>query len=232
MDSKIKDTQCCAYCGYRKDTTKDHVPPKALFIKPYPDNMITVPACKECHCEMSLQDEYFLMALGFVLSSEEKKHAKYLTDKVKRALKRPEAKKLRADLINRTQDIKVHSEEGIYLGNAKGTKFDWPRLKFFAQRILKALYFEEYKKPLVTSYQLDVFLSWFQKDASIFNSPEIKEILQCLANSKTRVVGDNVFQYWFSQVKDDCDSSFWYVRIAQEFGFFGIILPRQELTNQ
>ena len=231
MDNNKKIT-LCAYCGHREGSTKDHVPPRALFIKPYPENMIAVPACEECHNEMSLQDEYFLMAIGFVLSGDEKKHAKYLTDKVKRALKRPEAKKLRADLINRTQDIEVHSVGGIYLGNAKGTKFDWPRLKFFAQRILKALYFEEYKKTLETSYQLNVFLSWFQKDSNIINSPEIKEILQFLARSKARVVGDNVFQYWFSKVEDDCDSSFWYVRIAQEFGFFGIILPKQELTNQ
>jgi hypothetical protein len=35
----------CAYCGTEGPITADHVPPQSWLERPYPDNLITVPAC-------------------------------------------------------------------------------------------------------------------------------------------------------------------------------------------
>lgn len=53
----------CVYCGAKDDLTRDHVPPRNLFIKPYPPNLVTVPACKNCNESYSLDDEYFRIAV-------------------------------------------------------------------------------------------------------------------------------------------------------------------------
>ena len=39
----------CAYCGETKPLTVDHGPPKLMLEEPYPDNLVTVPACLDCN---------------------------------------------------------------------------------------------------------------------------------------------------------------------------------------
>lgn len=45
-------------CG-EPATTRDHVPPRGIFSKPYPKNLLTVPACQRCNEGSKLDDEYF-----------------------------------------------------------------------------------------------------------------------------------------------------------------------------
>ena len=55
----------CAYCGDVGIVTRDHVPPKGIFPKPRPANLITVPACPKCHSQQtSRDDEYFRNTLN------------------------------------------------------------------------------------------------------------------------------------------------------------------------
>ena len=49
----------CIYCGNTEDLTKDHIPPKTLFPKPRPSNLITVPCCKNCNGSFSLEKDLF-----------------------------------------------------------------------------------------------------------------------------------------------------------------------------
>jgi 5-methylcytosine-specific restriction endonuclease McrA len=54
----------CAYCGSPDDLNKDHVPPKNLFPKPRPNNLIKVPACPICHSrQTSKDDQYFCLKI-------------------------------------------------------------------------------------------------------------------------------------------------------------------------
>jgi hypothetical protein len=48
----------CYLCG-APATTRDHIPPRGLFPQPRPNNLITVPACRSCNHDRSLDDEYF-----------------------------------------------------------------------------------------------------------------------------------------------------------------------------
>src|ERR1035438_2927575 len=47
----------CYLCGSEKDLTRDHVPPKNLFRKPLPSNLITVSCCKRCNGGFSKMEE-------------------------------------------------------------------------------------------------------------------------------------------------------------------------------
>ncbi len=63
-DRLAHDTQC-VYCRSRAEA-RDHVPPKCLLEKPYPKNLLTVPSCRRCNANFSLDEEYFLVALAQV----------------------------------------------------------------------------------------------------------------------------------------------------------------------
>ena len=47
----------CFRCGSFPDTV-DHVPPKVFLDKPYPDDLITVPACRGCNSASSDDEQY------------------------------------------------------------------------------------------------------------------------------------------------------------------------------
>jgi len=55
--------KACLYCGGPADT-RDHVPPKALLLQPYPPNLRTVPACAPCNTLWSLDEQYLAVILA------------------------------------------------------------------------------------------------------------------------------------------------------------------------
>ena len=59
----VKVGELCALCGVNQASTRDHVPPKAIFPKPRPP-LITVPACFECNNSASDLDDLFKVYLS------------------------------------------------------------------------------------------------------------------------------------------------------------------------
>lgn len=53
----------CIYCGGKADT-RDHVPPKALLLEPWPPNLRTVPACSPCNSAWSLDEQYLAIIVA------------------------------------------------------------------------------------------------------------------------------------------------------------------------
>lgn len=49
----------CYICGSPANLTRDHIPPKNLFRKPLPNDLITVDCCMSCHESFTLDDEAF-----------------------------------------------------------------------------------------------------------------------------------------------------------------------------
>lgn len=81
----------CVYCGLKKTVTRDHVFSKALFVPPYPEDMITVYSCKECNESFSLDEEYFriIIAGGSTFTKDGQKlwHKKVIGSSFKRSSK-------------------------------------------------------------------------------------------------------------------------------------------------
>src|SRR5688572_5404399 len=65
-----RNTILCCYCGLRKATTKDHIPPRSIFNKPRPHDLITVPSCIECNLSASKSDERFKAYLGMHVAKQ------------------------------------------------------------------------------------------------------------------------------------------------------------------
>jgi hypothetical protein len=53
----------CIYCEEQKPVTADHVPPTNLLDRPFPPNLLIVPACSDCNGWFSKDDEYFRISL-------------------------------------------------------------------------------------------------------------------------------------------------------------------------
>lgn len=49
----------CSICGNNDELTREHIPPKGIFLVPRPKNTITVFSCKKCNHDTDLDDEYF-----------------------------------------------------------------------------------------------------------------------------------------------------------------------------
>src|SRR5687768_6829030 len=60
---KTLESKVCVLCGEREATTKEHIPPRALFITKPPE-YFSVPACKDCNHSTKLEDEYLLQAMS------------------------------------------------------------------------------------------------------------------------------------------------------------------------
>ena len=55
----------CIYCGNKPGSTRDHVPPKSLFPKPRPVNMLTVPCCDDCQARFKKDEDVFMAWITF-----------------------------------------------------------------------------------------------------------------------------------------------------------------------
>ena len=59
MAAKRDKRAVCSLCSEVRVVTREHVPPKNLFLAPRPKNTITVPVCEQCNHSFHLDDEYF-----------------------------------------------------------------------------------------------------------------------------------------------------------------------------
>ena len=70
IQSQSNAKESCYLCRSalnESNRTRDHVPPKGIFAKPLPDNLITVPCCQSCNHGNHKADEVFrsIMAMAY-----------------------------------------------------------------------------------------------------------------------------------------------------------------------
>ena len=89
----------CVLCGINAATSREHVPPESFFERPYPPNLITVPACARCNQGSQLDDEYLLAYLVGLDHPGTPSVLGSVRDRVYRALRRPERPGLHTRLL-------------------------------------------------------------------------------------------------------------------------------------
>ena len=63
--------KACVHCGMEPDAenvTKEHIPSKCLLIRPYPQELMTLTACRNCNGSYSHDEEYMAALLAAVLA--------------------------------------------------------------------------------------------------------------------------------------------------------------------
>ncbi len=145
MDSKI-----CVICGIKQATTREHIPPKGLFSKPYPDNtqFITVPSCAECNNGTSGMDEEFRDHLSISVRVDTESQ-KSLWEKAQRGIERKKKPK--------TASLYV-KEKGI-IRKKKAAFWSKQNHDIVVNKIVKGLYFHCYREIAQPNVEIDI--DWY-----------------------------------------------------------------------
>jgi hypothetical protein len=196
----------CAYCG-KPATSRDHIPPKSLFLSPRPENLITVPACAECNNGASSDDTVFRDELSIMAGSfGESAPAAELRKSSLRSIQRTKQRLKR--IVTEGRLVERYSPGGIFLG--KGYIVPMPpeaRVRVLT-RIVRGLHWHHYGNSLNVDR---VKLVPIDKDRKNW-----KESLSWIWQSQHVSIGNgDTFQYVYGRVEDDPALSFWLMVFFQ-----------------
>lgn len=214
----------CVYCGTNAGTD-DHVPPKNLFPKPRPSNLVTVRSCDNCNCGAKKDDEYFRDILVFREDVGETEAGAKLWETVKRSLRRPEARRFRSSLAESMFDDFAESPGRVTVGTAAKIEFDADRMKRVLERTVKGLYFKHLGNPMPASDKLVVY---FEQHFDMFPdavSEMLGEIVTYVTMQPRHTIGDDIFEYCYAPVADHPSSSAWAMRFYSSVYFLAINVP-------
>jgi hypothetical protein len=146
--------QLCIYCNHAVADTVDHIPPKLLLAKPYPDNLLTVPSCFKCNSSFQKPDQYTRVIASIDVRNAEHRAVKVNMPAILRSLQRPEAQNFSKYLASRSTPTIVLGIDGKPLG--KVVEVDQKRLNATGERIVRGLYFVETKLSVPPSARIRV----------------------------------------------------------------------------
>ncbi len=197
---KKKNLEMCCICGIREAKSRDHIPPKGIFLPPRP-SLITVPACDKCNQGSSKDDEKFRAYLSMhSYSSSPIAKRLFWEHTIPRLSRNP---KFAHDILNETEPINLISGN-IFLGKAFSSKWDSGVHDRVIEKIVRGLYFHHFKEILGKYYSVKTH--WFKLD-KINDFNFIKQMKLC-------VIHKDQFAYKYVRTKNKPFVSIWF------FNFF------------
>jgi len=135
----------CAYCGLEKKLTTDHVPPKLFLERPFPPNLLTVPACADCNASFKADDEYTRTVLAADIRANWNYAAQFNLPAIMRSLRRPDAQGFAGYLRQQSRSMSILAPNGT---RVTALEIDQPRINRSGMHVLRGLYFHETGKQL------------------------------------------------------------------------------------
>lgn len=219
-------TKGCVYCGSFDNVTDDHVPPRNVFSKPRPNNLITVPACQNCNSSASKDDEYFRLKLCMSEQVGDHPGAKVNRDIVFRSLNRIEALGLRKSFLSDIRMVQPRTQAGLYLGKKFAFDVDLQRIHRVVERTVRGLFFHETGQRLCPEYDVAIHSNdTLSENSANFLEELRKTILLPLAQIPPKVIGDEVFMYRFHVTQEDPFVSVWALTFYQSVPFLALTGP-------
>jgi hypothetical protein len=148
----------CVYCGDFGIVTKDHVPPKGISSKPRRVNLITVPACPNCHSQQtSRDDEYFRNTLNVREDLSQHPGVLEVQPIVLRSFTNPNKSGMLGDFLKSVRQIEQVTPAGIVVKNKFGFEADMVRIRRVVQRTVIGLFYHHKKHRIPVGYDTLVF---------------------------------------------------------------------------
>jgi hypothetical protein len=224
----------CAFCGKRRELTKDHVPPRCLFPEGFRQNLIVVGACKECNLQSSQDDAYLQSLLVSDADLQGAPQVQALQPTFLRSLARPQARGFANTFWSTFQNIDMVTPSGLYLSTRKGFTVDAPRLRRIMAKIVKGLFFHEFGRRLPSSHDV---LTWFGNTLRYAAPPKnfdtfLNQLRHLIAGSKLKEVGGDTFSYRYNVNPDARLQSFWLLRFYRTREFLAWTLGKKELAKR
>ncbi len=229
MSAKAANSQECVYCGTTGCLTRDHVPPKAIFSKPLPSNLITVPACARCNSAASNDDEYFRLSLQVRDQMEDHPDVIRSRPTLLRSLERPQKTGMRNAIMKSIVLADLVTPSGLFVKKQWAIETDTERLRRVVTRIMKGLFFHRRNHRLPDHYEALVFneesvQKWPVETLNLYNENIIKPIL----SQPGVTIGNQVFTFRFGFHTTDPDTTFWIFTFYQRASFLGLTQPRDK----
>ena len=209
-------SQLCTYCG-ELPTTRDHVPPRAFFCKPRPDNPAVVPCCLKCNNSFAIDDEYAALWIAGHAGSGLDPRAYDILEKMFRSLERPQARGFRRSVAGVLESGELCKDP--FTGeDAIEVSVDVPRIARVIARTAIGLHLRHYKERLVPEW--GAFATPLEGLTLIPEDHELKDYLETSILEITRTCvpmhwAESTVQLVFGRGKDDSKCSAW------KFTFYG-----------
>lgn len=216
VSSKAKKGTC-VYCGSVGNITNDHIPPKALWAKPRPSDLKTIPSCHSCNKSFGQDDEYFRTTLAICRDVFDHEEIQKLLPSVHRSLERPEQKNFTRSIINSIRMMNEYTGSGLYIGRAPGYNVNLARLYRTIERIVIGLFFCESGRRLPSTHTTWSISLVTEKRIPI----ELAKVVNILFEVQPKYIGGKVFSYSYLFTTDDPNSSAWLMCFYEKIYFFG-----------
>ncbi len=194
------NTQLCIYCNEAEADTRDHIPPKALFAPPRPDDLITVPSCTRCNRGFCRDDEHFRAVLS--IRHDIYTHSAVNRPAILRSLKRPQATGLRASLLAGMVELPIVTRAGHYVGSAGTYSVNFARLNATAARISRGLYWRETGSPIPTRFRACAYVADSLRPSSSATEVTLRRLAEFTKAAAPRRIAHGAFTYWFRNFDD------------------------------
>jgi hypothetical protein len=214
----VNEPKRCVYCGVENDLTDDHVPPKLLLARPYPPNLLTVPACLTCNRSFQKDDEYTRTMLSIDVRAAKNPTAQSNLPAVLRSLQRPDARGFAEYLTKRAENSTVLGQDGFPLGQA--FELDKARVNRTGERLVRAFHFVEMGTPVPRNMTVRVGCNMSLKPTDP-DTQTIARMMKAFPDWRDGSVGTA-----FSYVAASSDAgSVWLMLLYDFFFWLGIVQP-------
>lgn len=194
----------CAICGVAVATTRDHVPPKGVFLPPRPNNLVTVPACRKCNQGASKFDESFIAFLALhVGDSGETSKGTPLFKKALRIIRHNS--KLRQSILKSSRPVNQYTPQGIFLGLKYAVLWDSESHTRVLSRTVRGLYYHHFREVLPADTEIKI--TWHHQLS--------EEIFKMSLRMKQVSIGGDDFIYRYARAEEVPEASCWI------FQFYG-----------
>jgi len=208
--------ETCVYCGTDKNLTVDHVPPQLLLARPYPENLITVPACFPCNQSFQKDDEYLRTMLCIDVRASKNSAAHSNLPAVLRSLQRASAKAFSEYLTRQAATSVILGQDGSPMGQV--FELDKERANRAGRRFIRALYFHETGTALPRNAAIRVGCNMSLRAGD----SDFKEMCRALAAFRERKHGyvGTAFGYLAAL---EPESSAWLMQLYDFFVWLGTV---------
>lgn len=222
----------CVYCGSEQKLTSDHIPPKSIFPKPRPRNLVTVPCCKSCNSNYSKDDTYFRDMICLRQEIGNNPYVQKLLPLVVRSITRKESQRYFGYIYSRMAEKDVFTTTGLWVGKQPTVVVDMIRISRVIERITKGLFYYEIGSILDLPYGVDVMTLEYLNTLNYEQSRLfIKVFLVPILEVNFQDVGSGIFKYRFRK-SDNPNCTIWQFVFYDKVPIYSITLPLSEIKKK
>ena len=210
---KALSSKICVICGQQLATTNDHLPPKGIFPKPRPSDLISVRTCLSCNKSTSDIEEIFKVYIGFLCGHGVEGEKLFKSQTLKTL---DHNRRLKRDLAGSLHDIWIQATDGVSERKA-AVRFNTKPFDCIAEQTVRGIYFRQTGEILAN--RVDFKIIWPNKLTT-----------EAYAISKkwpSGIVGGGQFSYRFLIHRENPLASIWILEFFNKTLACCLVLPNK-----